>query len=160
MHRPSNTVSGLPERLAEAAPSTLLELRQLRLRELIRQYPRELDSDGSGQPVRRGVLVVLDPDQASLHMAVRAGFEHREIRPRRRARHSERDPGRPEKCFAREALKRLRKAAPRLQADFDHLYEPAGGELLPFAGALAANQGRARASHRGRRRRGRVASIA
>jgi hypothetical protein len=58
-----NTVSGLPERLAEAAPSTLLELRKLRLRELIRQYPRELDSDGSGQPVRRGVLVVLDPDQ-------------------------------------------------------------------------------------------------
>ena len=47
-----NTVSGLPERIAEAPAATLLELRRLRLRELIRQHPRELEADGSGQPVR------------------------------------------------------------------------------------------------------------
>jgi len=136
-----NTVSGLPERLAEAAPSTLLELRKLRLRELIRQYPRELDSDGSGQPVRRGVLVVLDPDQASLNMAVRSGFSI--VRYDRDAELGIQSVtlAVPRNVSAREALKRLRKAAPRLQADFDHLYEPAGGELLPFAGALAVNQG-------------------
>ena len=136
-----NTVSGLPERLAEAAPSTLLELRKLRLRELIRQYPRELDSDGSGQPVRRGVLVVLDPDQASLNMAVRSGFSI--VRYDRDAELGIQSVtlAVPRNVSAREALKRLHKAAPRLQADFDHLYEPAGGELLPLAGALAFNQG-------------------
>ena len=136
-----NTVSGLPERLAEAAPSTLLELRKLRLRELIRQYPRELDSDGSGQPVRRGVLVVLDPDQASLNMAVRSGFSI--VRYDRDAELGIQSVtlAVPRNVSAREALKRLHKAAPRLQADFDHLYEPAGGELLPFAGALAVTQG-------------------
>ena len=136
-----NTVSGLPERIAEAPPATLLQLRELRLRELIRQHPRELESDGSGQPIRRGVIVVLDPDQASLQMALRSGFTIV-----RQDQDSELGIWSltlavPRNVSTREALKRLRKVAPRLQADFDHLYEPAGGALLPFAGALAANQG-------------------
>jgi hypothetical protein len=43
----------------------------------------------------------------------------------------------PRNLSAREGLKRLHRVAPRMQADFDHLYEPAGGALLPFAGTLA-----------------------
>ncbi len=86
-----NTVSGLPQRIAEAPPATLLELRKLRLRELIRQNPRELEADGSGQPVRRGVLVVVDPDQASLQLAARAGFRIIADDARCRARHAHRD---------------------------------------------------------------------
>jgi hypothetical protein len=134
-----NSVSGLPERLAEAPPATLLELRQLRLRELIRQYPRELENDGNGQPVRRGVLIVVDPDPASLQGASRAGFG---------VIADDRDPelgirsvtlSVPPNLSTRQALKRLHSVAPGLQADFDHLYEPAGGALLPFAGALAAS---------------------
>jgi len=136
-----NSVSGLPERLAEAPPATLLELRQLRLRELIRQYPRELENDGNGQPVRRGVLVVVDPDPASIQKAVRAGFG---------VIADDRDPelgihsvtlSAPRNLSTRQALKRLHSVAPALQADFDHLYEPAGGALLPVAGALAASAG-------------------
>jgi hypothetical protein len=136
-----NTVSGLPERIAEAPAATLLELRRLRLGELIRQHPRELEADPSGQPVRRGVLVVLDPDPASLQLAARGGFG---------IIADNRDPGLsirsvtlavPRGLSTRAGLKRLRKIAPRLQADFDHLYEPAGGDLLPFAGTLALSQG-------------------
>ena len=63
------------------AAATLLQLRQLRLRELIRQYPRELENDGNGQPVRRGVLVAINPDQPSLQLAARAGFRDRCRRP-------------------------------------------------------------------------------
>ena len=134
-----NSVSGLPQRLAEAPAATLLELRQLRLRELIRQYPRELENDGNGQPVRRGVLVIVDPDPASLQSAVRAGFP---------IIADDRDPelgirsvtvSIPRDLSTRQGLKRLHSVAPALQADFDHLYEPAGGALLPFAGALAAS---------------------
>ena len=136
-----NSVSGLPERIAEAPPATLLQLRQLRLRELIRQHPRELDNDGTGQPVRRGVLVAIDPDPLSLQLAARAGFG---------VLADDRDPelglrsvtlAVPRNLSTRQGLKRLRSVAPRLHADFDHIYEPAGGELLPFAGALAASQG-------------------
>ena len=136
-----NTVSGLPERIAEAPAVTLLELRQLRLRELIRQHPRELENDGNGQPVRRGVLVAINPDLPSLQLAARAGFA---------IVADDRDPALgirsvtlsvPRNLSTRHALRRLRSVAPRLQADFDHVYEPAGGDLLPFVGALAASQG-------------------
>lgn len=136
-----NSVSGLPERLAEAPPATLLELRQLRLRELIRQYPRELENDGNGQPVRRGVLVVVDPDPASLQRVSQAGFGV--VSDDRDAELGIRNVtlSVPRNLSTRQALKRLRSVAPGLQADFDHLYEPAGGALLPFAGALAASAG-------------------
>ena len=136
-----NTVSGLPQRIAEAPPATLLELRRLRLRELIRQHPRELEADGSGQPVRRGILVVLDPDPASLQMAARAGFSVIADEHDLELGISSVTLSVPRNLSTREALKRLQKVAPRLQADFDHLYEPAGSELLPFARALALSQG-------------------
>lgn len=136
-----NSVSGLQERLAEAPAATLLELRQLRLRELIRQYPRELENDGNGQPVRRGVLVAVDPDPASLQNAARAGFGV--ISDDRDAELGIRSVtlSVPRNLSTRQALKRLHSVAPALQADFDHLYEPAGGALLPFAGALAVSAG-------------------
>lgn len=136
-----NTVAGLPEGLAQASPATLRELRALRLRELIRQYPRELESDGSGQPVRRGVIVIIDPDQPSLQLAAEAGF--RIVADDRDSELGIRSVtlSVPRGLPVRDALKRLRKVAPRLQADFDHLYEPAGGQLLPFAATLAASRG-------------------
>jgi subtilisin family serine protease len=42
---------------------------------------------------------------------------------------------------ARAALKLLQRSAPALQADFDHLFEPAGAGLLPLHSALAAAPG-------------------
>ncbi|HEU5285253.1 MAG TPA: S8 family serine peptidase, partial [Sphingomicrobium sp.] len=129
---------GLPERIAESGAQTLLELRRLRLQELIRSHRGQLESDGSGQPVARGRLVAIDPDPASLQLAARAGFfiltEERHGELGLRVVHLRVPRG----MSARDALKRLRSAAPRIEADFDHLFEPAGGELLPVAGALAA----------------------
>jgi subtilisin family serine protease len=87
------------------------------------------------------VLVAIDPDPMSLQLAARAGFG---------VLADDRDPelglrsvtlAVPRNLSTRQGLKRLRSVAPRLHADFDHIYEPAGGELLPFAGALAASQG-------------------
>ena len=57
-----DTVAGLPEAIAEAGAGTLLDLRRLRLQELIRSNRNQLESDGNGQPVRRGVLVAVEPD--------------------------------------------------------------------------------------------------
>ena len=135
-----DTVAGLPDRIAEAPPATLLELRRLRLRELIRQYPRELEADPSGMPVRRGVLVAVDPDPMSLQLAARAGFGivADEVDLELGIRSVTLSV--PRGLSTKQAKKRLSEAAPRLRADFDHLYEPAGGDLLPFAGTLAASQ--------------------
>jgi hypothetical protein len=45
----------------------------------------------------------------------------------------------PPRMSAKAALKLLQRIAPELQADFDHLFEPAGGSLAPIAGGLAAS---------------------
>ena len=52
-------ISGLPERIAQSAPETLLELRQLRLDALIHDNRQSVEDDGHGLPVRRGVVAVM-----------------------------------------------------------------------------------------------------
>lgn len=133
-----DSVGGLPQRVAESGARTLLELRRLRLQELVRSHRNQLEQDGDGQPVARGRLIALDPDAASLQNAASAGFF-----PLTEERHG--DLGLrvvhlrvPRGLSAREAMKRLRSVAPRIDADFDHVFEPAGGDLMPVAGALAA----------------------
>lgn len=139
-----DTVAGLPERVAESGPSTLLELRRLRLRELIRTNRSLLESDGDGQPVRRGVLVVMDPNPLALQLASRAGF-------RVIADDADRQLGMrivqvsvPNGMSTRAALRLLQRVAPQLQADFDHVFEPAGGSLGPIQAALAVAVGAGR----------------
>jgi subtilisin family serine protease len=136
-----DSIAGLPESIAESGAPTLLELRRLRLQELVRQNRAQLETDNAGQPVRRGVLVAVDPDPLSLQLATRAGF---------RIVADDRDPGLgihvvqmavPGSMNARAGLKLLQRVAPQLQADFDHLYEPAGGALLPVNAALASFAG-------------------
>lgn len=134
-------MSGLPRSIAESGPEALRELRRLRLRELIRQHPAELEADLSGQPIRRGVLIVVDPDPESLQLAARAGFRIMADKMEPELGIRSVTLAIPPKLSTRKALVRLQSVAPRLQADFDHVYEPSGGELLPFAGALALSQG-------------------
>ena len=135
-----DSVSGLPRNVAEAGADTLLELRRMRLKELIREHPRQLESDGEGLPVRRSVVLVADPDPAALRQAIRAGF--RILSDERLESLGFRTVAlaTPRSMSSREGLKHLRKVAPALDADFDHVFEPAGGALLPFAGALAASR--------------------
>ena len=136
-----DTVSGMTANIANSGASNLLELRRLRLQELIRTNRSTVENDGHGLPVRRGIVALLDPDPAGLQAAARVGF---------RIVADQRDPelglrivslAVPAGDSAKNGLKRLHKVAPQLQADFDHLFEPAGGSLAPVAGALAAAQG-------------------
>jgi hypothetical protein len=136
-----DSVAGLPGGLAAAGAPTLLELRRLRLQELIRSNRRALDSDERRQPVARGRLIAIDPDHRSLQLAARAGFailteERHQLLGLRVVQLRV-----PARLGARQALKRLRAAAPGIDADYDHVFEPAGGALLTVAGALAASPG-------------------
>ena len=136
-----DSVTGLPQAVAESGASTLLELRRLRLAELIRTHRATLESDGNGLPVRRGVILVMDPNPIALQPAARAGF---------RVIADDSDPqlglrivqlAVPGGTSTRAGLKLLRKVAPQLQADFDPIFEPAGGMLVPLNAALAATAG-------------------
>ena len=140
VNRTLDSVGAGTERIAESGAPTLLELRRLRLQELIRTNRNVVESDGGGLPVRRGILAVLNPDPAGLVAAQRAGF-------RIAADEQDLELGlrivslaAPRGMNAKAGLRLLQRVAPSLQADFDHLYEPAGGSLAPVAGALAAAQ--------------------
>lgn len=127
-----------PLKMISAAPSTLLEIRKARLAAMIKSNRATLDRDTNGQPVRNGELVVIDPDPASLATAQRAGF--------RVARDEQAGDlglrivtlGLPKGLNVRDGLKALRRAAPALDADYNHVYEPAGGALMPATGAALA----------------------
>lgn len=127
-----------PLALVEASASQLAELRRLRLDALVRANRAVLARDTDGQPVRKGELIVTDPDPAALSLAIRSGF-------RLLGDETAGELGMrlvtlavPGGMDVNEALKRLRKVAPRLEADYNHVYEPAGGSLLPAAGTRLA----------------------
>ena len=136
-----NTVGGVTDVIANSGAPSLLELRRLRLEELIRTNRNTVEDDGKGLPVKRGVVAVLDPDQEGIEAALRAGF--RIVSDR-----AEPDLGLrvvslavPKGKSAKAGLKLLEQVAPELKADFDNLFEPAGGSLAPLAGALAGTAG-------------------
>src|SRR5918993_831633 len=124
--------------ISQSDAEALARIRKLRHEMLILAYKNVLDRDPDGQPVRKRELVAVDPDPASLGAAVRAGF---------RVVGDERPLGLglrmltlacPNGLGTREGLRKLRKVAPKLNADFNHVYEPAGGALLPAMGAKLA----------------------
>ena len=127
-----------PQEIFFLNSADLADWRSARLEAFIRSYPTVLEADDQGQPVRKGQLIAINPDSASLAAAQRAGF--RLI--------STQDVGElglrimtlsvPKGMSARKGLKTLRAAAPRLQCDYDHVYEPAGGALLPAVNATLA----------------------
>ena len=137
--RPSLDRVSQPIGVASAAPVQLVNLRAMRLAQLIRANRDTLDRDGDGQPVRKNELIATDPDPVSLASAQRAGF---------RVLVDQQTPelglrivtlAVPRGMNIRDGLKALRKAAPALDADYNHVFEPAGAALLPAAGtALAA----------------------
>ena len=123
-----------------APPATLLDLRRLRLAELVRENRATLEMDGAGNPARRGQLIVIDPSDATLNAAIRAGFKVS-------GDENDKDLGlrtvtlfAPSRMSATKALALLRRSAPAVNADFDHVFEPAGGSLMASSVALVAGK--------------------
>jgi hypothetical protein len=119
----------------------LLDLRTLRLSALIKQNRGQLDRDGAGNPVRADRVVAIDPDALGLAAAAHAGFvlianENGSELGLRFVTLSV-----PARSSPRQAIATLRRAAPSLVVDYDHIYEPAGGALAPATIALALGVG-------------------
>ncbi|MBB3764611.1 S8 family serine peptidase [Sphingomicrobium lutaoense] len=121
----------------ELSGDTLKKLRRERLDRLVREHRDELEEDRDDHPVRRGELLLVDPDAAGLAAATAAGFtpiEDRELEGLgiRIVRVSV-----PDKAGnVRSAIKRLRKIAPGLTVDYNHVFEPAGGALASSAATV------------------------
>jgi len=124
--------------MESASPTEIESYREARLAALIAAYPTVLDRDNHGDPVRKREVIATNPDPMSLALAARAGFQ---------LIGDESDSGLgirlvtlaiPKRMNVRQAMKTIRRAAPGLQVDFNHVYEPSGGALLPVAGARLA----------------------
>ena len=136
-----DSVAGLPNSIIQSGTDSLLDLRRLRLQQLIRDNRSQLESDASGHPVRRGTLIAINPAPSALQGAARAGFRAIGAEPVNQLGFTTVHLIVPKGMSARDGLKRLRQVAPSIEADYDHVYEPAGGALMPVAGALAAAAG-------------------
>ena len=132
---------GVPSALGSVSAGSLLDMRRSRLQQLVRDNRNRLEMDATGNPVRRGELVAVDPDGASLASAGAAGF--RVLRSDNNAELGIRTVvlGIPARMNARQALKRLQSAAPGLQVDYNHVFEPAGAALAASSAALAGGPG-------------------
>lgn len=121
-----------------APPATLLDLRRLRLAELVRENRDTLEMDGAGNPARRGQLIAIDPTEIELTAAVRSGFTVKSDELHAGLGIRAVILGVPRGMAAARALARLRGSAPGITADFDHAFEPAGGALAASSVLLAA----------------------
>lgn len=117
------------------ATNDLRELRQARVRDLLRTHRRELEADPNGQPIVRSQILALAPNAAALERARAAGFDVV----------SSDDLGdlsavvtlrAPAGMTTRRALRQLREADPQGVYDFDHLYIESGP--APLAKQIAA----------------------
>jgi subtilisin family serine protease len=133
---------GISDAVAALPSQSLLNLRRLRLNGLVRDFPQTLELDDDGNPVRKGELIAIDPDPQSLRAAVAAGFgvlnESNELGFRTVMLQL------PKGTNTRKALKRIRKLAPAMEVELNHVYEPAGGALMVASGAALVAHGEPR----------------
>jgi hypothetical protein len=134
---PLGTLDGVGDRVTPDLGDTLpdmdrlADLRLLKLRNLVRENPRALDVDDTGQPVVRGEVLAISPSPASLDIARSAGFAI--------LRRTTLEPlglelvvlASPPGAPARQALKALRKLDPAGRYDLDHIYSGAGAMASP-----------------------------
>lgn len=114
--------------------ASLVDARQLRVRELLRAHRRDLEADPAGQPVVRSQILAVGMGEAAMAAARSAGFQivgrddlgEAGVLVTLRA---------PAGQSTRRALRRLREADPNGTYDFDHLHIESGfGTILQSFG--------------------------
>jgi Subtilase family len=117
------TLSGLS---ADLDPRRLQDLRRLRIRDLIRSRPKQIEADPNGAPILRGEVAAFSPPEAALEKARAAGFVIL------RERELDGLDARivilkaPDRASTWQALRQLRGLDPEGTYDFNHLYLDSG----------------------------------
>lgn len=124
------------------------ELRQARVRELLRRHADVVEADPHGDPIVRGQVLVLSPDGAALEAAVAAGFT--EVRELSLAPLGMRIVVLHTADHTARALKALESRDPAATYDFNHIYLESGVQVGSSAqvgsGARAGPDGAAQAA--------------
>jgi hypothetical protein len=120
----NRTVNGV---LDQAEPQRLRELRQVRVRNLLRTNRTVLEADPRGAPIIRNEVVALSPTQAALEGARAAGFVVGRTRTLEGLDVSIVVLQAPPGMSTRRALERLRRDDPAGTYDYNHVYLESGG---------------------------------
>lgn len=137
----NRTVNGV---LDQADPQRLRELRQLRVRNLLRTNRSVLEADPRGAPIVRNEVVALSPTPASLDRARAAGFGVGRTRTLEGLDITIVVLQAPQGMSTRRALERLRRDDPEGTYDYNHVYLESGevgGGRTALADAGAAITG-------------------
>jgi subtilisin family serine protease len=119
----NRTVNGV---LEQADPERLRELRQLRIRNLLRTHRTVLERDPRGAPIVRNEVVALSPTQEALDQARAAGFGIGRTRSLDGLDVTIVVLQAPAGMSTRRALDRLREADPEGTYDYNHIYLDSG----------------------------------
>jgi len=119
----NRTVNGV---LDQADPQRLRELRQVRIRSLLRTHRTVLETDPRGAPIVRNEVVALSPTQEALDQARAAGFGIGRTRTLEGLDVTIVVLQAPEGMSTRRALERLRQADPEGTYDYNHIYLDSG----------------------------------
>lgn len=119
----------------------LTSLRVTRLQKLVRQHPRELELDDLGQAVVRGEILAVSPTEASLEIARKAGFAVVRTETLEDVGLTLVTLSTPPGVSAKQGVKRLRKADPAGQYDYNHIYSDAGPMAAPVTAAAGGSGG-------------------
>jgi hypothetical protein len=127
----SAPLAGLGGFVGGAVPDarSLLDLRRVRLRELVRSNAKALDADPDGNPVRRDELIAIDLDPAQLAAASAASFVALRQDSDMLVRATIFRP--PPRTSLKRGMALLRVTLPGAATDYNHVYEPAGAALQP-----------------------------
>ncbi|HEY5757417.1 MAG TPA: S8 family serine peptidase [Steroidobacter sp.] len=133
----NRTVNGV---LDQADPQRLRELRQVRVRNLLRTNRTVLEADPRGAPIIRNEVIALSPTQAALDRARAAGFGIGRTRTLDGLDVSIVVLQAPPGMSTRRALERLRREDPEGTYDYNHVYLESGavGTVGLAAGAAEA----------------------
>jgi subtilisin family serine protease len=119
----NRTVNGV---LEQADPQRLREVRQLRIRSLLRTNRTVLEADPRGAPIVRNEVVALSPTPEALDRARAAGFGIGRTRTLEGLDVTIVVLQAPQGISTRRALQRLREADPGGTYDFNHVYLESG----------------------------------
>jgi subtilisin family serine protease len=120
--------------LSDLDPRRLENLRRLHILDLIRNHPREIETDPNGAPILRGEVLAFSPSEAALDKARAAGFSVLRERVLDGLDARVVVLKAPDRTATRRALRQLQGLDPGGAYDFNHLYTDSGEVLKSAAG--------------------------
>ena len=141
LSQPLGTLDRQVDDVASRSLSTLNQVRQREIDQLVRDNRRRIDTDLHGNPIVRGEVLAWSPTEAALAHAKGLGFAITREQSIESLHVQVVVLGAPNGVATRKALKMLREGDPDGSYDFNHIYLQSAAQFTPGGGATAPSAG-------------------